>query len=185
MTTCETLYTILPSEDSTLALEVSKTGLMKARKHALIFERFKGELRFAPDQLEVSCLKITIDAQSLICRDKWLKPKKQQAIAQYAKNEALVVDCFPEIKFTSTRISHKALRGFLVEGTLQICDVTKAVKVNIVLNPSKKTRLQIDGDANLKMSDFGIKPPSSFLPFARTEDQALVRILLWATPPAL
>ncbi len=87
----------------------------------------------------------------------------------------------PEIRFASTRISPKALRGFVVEGVLKIRGVGRTVKVNVVLNPMKHDRFQVDGDASLLLSDFGIQPPSSLLGLIGTKDEALVRLLLWAT----
>jgi len=43
----EALYTILPSNDSTLAIELFKSGLMRRKKHTLFFENFSGELSYA------------------------------------------------------------------------------------------------------------------------------------------
>lgn len=181
MSAHEQLYTISPSNDSTLAIEVSKTGLMRRRKHILFFEKFSGELCYVPEHAEASRVEITIDAASVVCRDKWLSGKKQEAVTRYARTEALLASRHPEIRFASSRISHKALRGFVVEGVLCIRGISRTVKVNIVLTPMKHERTQIDGDATIRLSDFEIKPPSKFFGLAGTSDQALVRLLLWAT----
>ncbi len=178
----ETLYTILPSADSTLAIEVLKTRLMKRKKHILFFENFRGELSYVADRPEASRVNLMIDAGSVICRDKWLKKKKQLLVTRYVRNEGLSADQHPEIRFASTRISPKALRGFVVEGVLTVRGIGRVVKINIVLNPMKHDRFQIDGDTSVCLSDFGVKPPSSMLGLIGTKDEALVRILLWATP---
>ncbi|MGA8030233.1 MAG: YceI family protein, partial [Bryobacteraceae bacterium] len=157
----ETLFTISPSNDSTIVLEVLKTGLMRRRKHHLFFDNFRGELRYMPDRPESSRVNITIDAASVTCRDQWLKKKKQQAVTRYAKNQILEADRHPEITFTSTRISLKPLRGFVVEGVLKVRGIGRTVKLNIVLNPMKNERFQIDGDASIHLPDFGVKPHSS------------------------
>lgn len=182
----ELLYTISPSADSTLALEISKTGLMRRKKHLLFFETFRGTLCYRADQPECSKASLVIDANSAVCRDKWLSPKKQEAVTHYAKRDVLVTDGHAEILFRSTRISPKPLRGFVVEGELIICGISRLVKVNVVLNEKKNDALQIDGDATICLSDFDIKPPSSLLGLAGTQNEGLVRILLWANPkPAL
>lgn len=183
MSDWQTVYTISPSADSTLALEVMKTGLMGRKKHVLFFENFAGELSYIREHPESSRLDISIDALSVVCRDEWLKPKQQRLVTEYARKEALAADRHPEIRFASTRISAKALRGFVVEGVLTLRGTGRNVRVNVVLNPMKRNRLQIDGDATLKLSDFGIHPPSMLLGLVGTKDEALLRLLLWAAEP--
>jgi len=182
MSLSETLFTITPSNDSTIALEVFKTRLMKRKKHIIFFEKFSGELCYMPDRPESSRVSLAIDAASVICRDKWLKARKQRQVTRYARNEVLGADLHPEITFASSKISPKPLRGFVVEGILKIRGIGRSVKVNIVLNPMKHDRFQIDGDTGFLLSDFGIKPPSSLFGLVGTKDEALVRVLLWATP---
>lgn len=184
MSAWQTVYTISPSADSTLALEVSKTGLMRRRKHMLFFENFAGELSYVPEHPESSRLDLSIDAPSVVCRDQWLKPKQQQMVTSYARNEALAAGRHPEIRFTSTRISAKALRGFVVEGVLNLRGIGRNVRVNVVLSPLKRGRFQIDGDATLLLSDFGIAPPSMLFGLIGTQDDTLLRLLLWAAEPA-
>ena len=183
MSAWQTVYTIAPSIDSTLALEIFKTGLMRRKKHILFFENFTGELSYVREHPESSRLDISIDALSVTCRDQWLKPKQQQLVTKYARNEALAADQYPGIRFASTRISAKPLRGFVVEGVLTLRGTGRNVRVNVVLNPMKRGRFQIDGDATLHLSDFGITPPSMLFGLVGTKDEALLRLLLWATEP--
>lgn len=178
------VYTISPSADSTLAIEVFKTGLQRKKKHLLFFENFKGSLSYVPHEPESSCAELVIDANSVICRDAWLNNKKKKLLTQYVKQEALVTDGHTEIRFSSNRISPKPLRGFVIEGELKICGISRLVKTNVVLSEKKHNALQIDGDATLCLSDFDIKPPSSFFGLVGTKDEALIRILLWAYPVA-
>lgn len=182
MPVSERLYTISPSTDSTLALEVSKTGMMRRKKHILFFENFSGTLHYVASRPEDSRATLTIDANSIACRDKWLKTGKQKSVTEYARRDALVTDAHSEIRFNSTRISAKPLRGFVVEGELKICDIGRMVKVNVVLTEKKHQAMQVDGDATLSLSDFDIKPPSLLFGLIGTRDEALVRLLLWARP---
>ncbi len=174
------LYTIAPSNDSTLAVEISKTGLRKKKKHLLFFEKFEGDLLYAANHPETSRAAITIDSRNLLCRDKWLSAKEQDALCRYTTTDILAADRYPEIRFTSASINARPLRGFTVEGPLQFRGMSRSAKVNIVITEMKPGLLQIDGDATLRFSDFGIVPPSSLLGLIGTKDEVLVRILLWA-----
>ncbi len=175
----EVLQTISASNDSTVAVEVFKTGMMRKRKHILVFENFTGELHYLPEHPENSRICMKIDAASIACCDSWLKPKKRREVADYARVKSLDAGKYPEIRFESTRISAKALRGFVVEGELNIRGVRRMVKVNVVLSPMTKNRLQIDADASIHLSDFGIDPPTSFFGLIGTKDEATIHLLLW------
>jgi len=178
----EPLYTISPSPDSTIAVEVFKTGLMRGKKHTLFFDTFQGELWHNPEAPESSRVNITIDAATAVCRDQWLKKRKQQAVTEYVRKEALKTDPGGEIRFRSDRILPKPLRGFVVEGVLEVAGTIQNVRANVVLSARKNDTLQIDGDATLNLRSFGITPPSSWFGLAGTNDEALVRFLLWAHP---
>ncbi|MBV9405002.1 MAG: YceI family protein [Acidobacteriaceae bacterium] len=178
----DALYTLSPSNDSTIAIEVFKTGMMRRKKHILFFETFNGTLHYAADEPQASSVDILVDARSVLCRDTWLSKKKQEQVTAYARHQALEADQYPDIRFSSTRIATKELRGFVAEGELKIRGVGRMMKVNVVLSPMKRDRFQVDGDATVCLSDFGIKPPSRLFGLAGTNDQALVRFLLWATP---
>lgn len=173
-------YTISPSEDSTIAVEVFKTRLMRKRKHLLFFQNFDGELLFSPADPQNSRLNLTVDAKSVVCRDAWLKARKQRRITEYARNHALAVDKHPEIQFSSNRIAPKPLRGFIVEGVLKVCGVTRILKANMVVNPRPDGRLQLDADSGIRLTDFGITPPASYLGLVGTKDEAVLHLLLWA-----
>ena len=125
---------------------------------------------------------LLVDARSVVCRDGWLKSQKQRRVTTYVRDEALSADRHPEIRFSSTRIRSKPLRGFVVEGELKIRGVSRIVKVNVVLSPRSQDRFQLDGDTTICLSDFGLERPSSLLGLVGTKDEALIHLLLWATP---
>lgn len=182
---CEIPYTISPSEDSTIAVEVFKTRLMRKRKHLFFFQNFGGKLFFSPVRPENASLDLTVDAGSVVCRDAWLKTRKQRRITEYARNHALAADRHPEIHFSSNRIAPKPLRGFVVEGVLKVCGVTRVLKANMVVSPRTDGRLQLDADSSIRLTDFGISPPSSYFGLAGTKDEAVLHLLLWARCEAL
>ena len=179
----EISYLIAPSNDSTVAVEVSKKSFFRRSKHFLAFENFNGELQYTPDDLTAWRLKIRVDARSVVCRDKRVKSdKKRRRITDYARGPALAVNEHAEIHFSSNKIIPKRLRGFVVEGTLTIRGETRAVNANVVLSPRKNGRFQIDADATVLLSDFGIEAPSAYSGLVAIDNEVSLRLLLWATP---
>jgi polyisoprenoid-binding protein YceI len=177
----ETIYKIEPSYDSTIALEVSKSGLLHKRKHVLVFERFDGRLHYSADQPQLASVEITVDPGSLACRDKWLKPRKLQKVADFARSKVLGADRHPEIRFASRTVAPKPLRGYVVEGLLSLCGVDRVIRANVILGPQTNGRFQIDADAPLRLSDFGIMRPSLLFGLIGTRDEAMVHLLVWAS----
>jgi polyisoprenoid-binding protein YceI len=176
-----TSYTISPSNDSTIAIEISKTGLRRRKKHILFFDNFQGEMSFAEKDPESFKIALTIDAGSATCHDAWLSKRKRRRVAEFAR-ESLATKTHPEIRFTSNSIRAKELRGFVIEGVLEIRGTTRVVKVNIVLGARRKDCWQLDGDATLRLGDFGLPRPSALFGLIGTKDEAVVRLLLWAIP---
>ncbi len=182
MATQEVLHTISSSNESAIAIEVFETRLMRKHKHTLIFESFTGELHFRPDHPERSRLSLDVDAKSVVCRDRFLKQSKQRRVAEYVRDLVLEANSYPNIHFFSDRLSAKALRGYVMEGELNLRGTVRTLKMNVVLNERKDERLQIDADAKFQLSNFGIKPPSSLFGLIGTRDEVLVQMLLWTAP---
>ena len=182
MPAAEALFTISPSSDSTIAIEVLKTGLMRHKKHILFFENFSGTLRYVPASPQSSQVDLCVDADAVVCRDQWLRAGKQRLVTKYAREHGLAAQQYPEIRFSSTRICSKPLRGFVTEGELKIRGTSRIVKVNVVFSPKNQNRFQVDGDATIRLSDFGIERPTSLFGLIGTKDEALIRLLLWAIP---
>jgi len=176
-----TYYTISPSDDSTLAIEVLRTGLRRRKKYTLFFDNFSGEMSFAGKEFEDFKMTLTIDASSVVCHDSRLKKSKRRKVADFVRHEALTTNANPEIRFDANAIRAKALRGFVVDGVLQIREAAHAVKVNAVLSSPRKDLIQFDGDTTLRLSDFGLPRPSALFGLIETKDEVGVRLLLWAT----
>ena len=139
-------YEFGPSEGSRFALEVYKTGLMAGKKHVFIFERYSGEAT-------EDSVRFVVDTRSVVCTDTWVNEGSRKKIQRTARDEMMQADKFPELVFTSTKVS-----GGDVEGTLTIRGVAKPVMVHV-------TRIGADfeGNAALRLSDWGLKPPTSGL----------------------
>jgi polyisoprenoid-binding protein YceI len=160
-------YTISPSDDSFISIEVSRTGLRRRKKHFLSFNKFKGEMCFSENDPGVFKMSLIIDAGS--------------AAGELACKKALEANVHPDIRFTSDSIRAGVLRGFVIRGILQIRDTPCVVSFSTTLNRGRNSRLQIDGDATLRLGDFGLPRPSALFGLIGTKDEALVRVLLWAT----
>jgi polyisoprenoid-binding protein YceI len=66
-----------------------------------------------------------------------------------------------------------------LEGTLSIRGSSKPVIFEVVVLPNGKDRLEIDGTAKVKLSDYGIDRPSTFFGLIGTKDEITLRFLLW------
>jgi polyisoprenoid-binding protein YceI len=174
-------YKIAPSDDSTLAIEISRTGFRKSKKHALSFDSFEGELTFSGGSPEVFKMALTIDARNVACRDSRLKARKRRSFTEFARN-ALGKDTHRQVRFTSTSLRAKPLRGFVIEGVLQVGGITRVVKVNAVFSVRGNDLLQIDGDTTFRLTDFDLPRRSWLFGLFTTKDEVEVRLLLWATP---
>ncbi len=175
-------YTISPSDESLVAIEVSKTGLRRRQKHILSFNRFEGELRFSENDPGIFKMTLTVDAASAVCHDSWLNDRKRRAVAAFACQKALEANANPEIRFTSDSIRSGVLRGFVITGILQIRGTPCVMNFSTTVSSQRNNCLQIDGDAPLRLGDFGLPRPSGFLGLSGTKDAALLRVVLVAVP---
>jgi polyisoprenoid-binding protein YceI len=180
MSARHTIYKISPSPDSTLAIEIRKTGLVK-RKHLFVFEQYSGELIYDPDQPLDSGLNISIEANSLVCRDSDAKPKVRLRLTRFALAEALRAQDHPVVLIQSQRFLAKPLRGFIAEGTLRFHGIDRNIKANVGFGVPKKGRVQLDADATLRLSDYNLPRPSSLFGLIHTVDEIVLHALIWGT----
>lgn len=180
MSNCEVLHVISSHDDSTIVAQVHETRLMRKRKYFLWFESFRGELHFSADHPERSRLTIDIDAASVVCRDRSLRAKKQRRLTECVREVALNAGVHPSIQFSSSQVFVKTLRGLVVEGLLSLRGATGPVKMNAVFHPAGKDMLDIEADSAFRMSEFGIKAPSSLFGMRETSDQVLIHLQMRA-----
>jgi polyisoprenoid-binding protein YceI len=175
----ETRYTIRPTGESSVAVQVFKSGLMARRKHILFLEHYRGEVEYDHEQPEQSRVELVFEANSVVCRDQWLNPEKRRGLLAFVQKEILATDRHAEIAFSSARIERKSPTRFELEGTLSIRGSSKPVIFEVVVLPNGKDRLEIDGTAKVKLSDYGIDRPSTFFGLIGTKDEITLRFLLW------
>ena len=173
-----TVFTISPSPDSTLAVEIRERGLFK-RKHLFVFEQYRGTLIFDPGEPLDATLDLNIEATSLVCRDSSQKASQRDRLTRLALTDCLAAHQHPSLRVHSQLFTAKALRGFIVEGTLHFRGSDHPLKANLGFGTLKNDRLQVDADATLSLSQFGIPRPSSLFGLVQTEDEATLHAMLW------
>ena len=167
-------HVIQPAPGARLSLEVLKTGLWKGRKHQFTFERYRGTLIYDPSAPERSQVQLAIQAGGIALHDAWVSEKDRAKIVKFTLTEMLQADRHPELVFSSTRIVAKSASEFDIEGPLTMRGVSRPVTVHAVLKPG----LAVEGGATLRMSDWGMKPPSAALGAIGTADEMTFSFVL-------
>ena len=175
----DTHYTIRPTGESSVAAQVFRSGLMARRKHVLFLQQYNGEVDYDCENPENSRVQLVFDATSVVCRDEWLKPEKRQSFLAFVQKEILAADDHEKITFSSDRINRISSTRFQLQGTLNLRGRAKPVLFEVVVIQNGKDRLEIDGTAQLRMSDFGIDRPTALFGLIGTKDEVVLRFLLW------
>ena len=178
MSARQATFVIPPSPDSTISIEIKKAGLLK-RKYFLVFTRFSGQLVYSEEDPLASALQLDIQTDGITCWEADRKTQGRTIPRRAADLKSLSDKIHGGVSFVSQQFSPKPLRGYVMEGILGIAGVSRTIRANVGFGAVKKNRLQIDADARLRLSDFGIEPPPSFLGLIRTEDEIFLQILVW------
>lgn len=166
-----TQYKIQPSGDKAIHLEIEKTGLMRGKKHDLVFPKYYGTLSFDDKAPENSRVELTIDPNSLQVWDKWLSEKDQKKVREHTLSEMLAVSKFPEMRFASTKVTAAGGNRYSVEGTLTVRGIGKPVKLDVTFDPAS---LAVSGKGSFKLTSYSLKPPSAALGAVGTRDEMTV-----------
>ena len=92
--------------------------------------------------------------------------------------KSLEASKYPDITFTTASLP--ASGSATVTGNLSITNATKAIKIPVVVSKNGNT-YTIKGTTKLKMSTFGIKPPSFMMGTIKTGDDLTINIHINAT----
>lgn len=175
----DTRYIIRPTGESSVAAQVFRSGLMGRRKHVLFLQQYSGEVDYDCENPENSRVQLVFDATSVVCRDQRLKPEKRQSFLAFVQKEILAADDHEQITFSSNRINRISSTRFQLEGTLNLRGHAKPLLFEVVVIPNGKDRLEIDGTAQLRMTDYGIDRPTALFGLIGTRDEVVLRFLLW------
>ena len=160
-------FELKPSGTSRMELRVFKTGLYRGKVHTFIFPKFEGSLVYDPQHPESSSVRLRIDTRAITLTDTWLNAKDFQAVEDYALHDMLDTARHPEITFESSSVRQNSAGGFDVTGTLTIRGVSKPCLVHAKVGGS----MELNGSAQVKLTDYKLKPPSAALGTIGTKDE--------------
>lgn len=159
-----------------MELFIEETGLLKGKKHRFVFQRFESAVELDRQSPTAARVNLSIDARSIVCRDTWASAKDLEKIQRLAYEEMLAANKFPSITFRSGNIRHVSADRYDVHGDLTIRDVTKPTVVAVEIRADNT----FAGSATVRMTDFGLKPPSAALGLIGTKDDMKFSFVLRA-----
>lgn len=145
----------------------------------MFFQQYGGEVDYDYENPENSRVQLVFDAASIVCHDQWLKPQKRQSFLAFVQKQILVADDHEKITFSSNRITPISTTRFQLEGTLSLRGRAQPLRFEVVVIRNGADRLEIDGTAYLRMSDYGIDWPTALFGLIGTKDEIALRFLLW------
>jgi polyisoprenoid-binding protein YceI len=106
--------------------------------------------------------------------------KSGKGIMDNKAHDALKKKKFPEIKFALNNSSNVNISGSKASltGLLTIAGKTKEVKLTADLDVENQQKLLVNGSVPVKMSDFGIDPPTAMMGAMKTGDDVVVKFNL-------
>lgn len=116
---------------------------------------------------------VTTPVAAIECNDK--RMNKHLRAALKARD-------YPEIRYRATRYTlvddGAALQA---SGEITIAGVTRPIEFGVKLTPLSEGNLQVVGNVEINMLDFGVKPPSLFLGTLRVKNVVVVtfKTVLW------
>jgi polyisoprenoid-binding protein YceI len=138
----------------------------------------------AADFSAETLVKLNDNVVSEISRIEFTSPvsglKSGKRIMDNKTLEALKEKKFPEIKFSLGNTGEVNLAGEKANltGLLTIAGKTKEVKLAVNFDVQNNQRFLVSGNVPLKMSDFGVEPPTAIMGTVKTDDELVVSFSL-------
>jgi polyisoprenoid-binding protein YceI len=164
-------YSIRPNGASRFELHVFKTGLYRGKVHTFLFPSYAGTFIYDAQRPEASKIELTLATNATKCVDAWLNSKDLKSVQEYAINDMLVADEYPEIYFTSSQIRQLATGHFEVRGTLTLRGTGRPSTVDVTLQENSGGSLVFRGAATIRLTDYGLKPPKALLGTIGTKNE--------------
>jgi polyisoprenoid-binding protein YceI len=152
---------VIDARSSRFTVRAFATGLLSAMGHnpTISIRDFGGEVKFNPDKLGASSLKITIKSSSMSVQDD-ISAKDLREMERLMNQAVLETAKFPEILYEATTISVATMGDMLylakLNGNLMLHGVSRSqpINVRVVLLGSM---LRASGDFSLSQTDYDIK----------------------------
>lgn len=167
------IYYLRAGDNDRVELAVEKTGLLSGKEHLFTFSQYDGAVRFDRERPEVSTVTFFLQAGTILCRDTWLSAKDLRIVQEYAVKDMLAANRYPR----SSGIKKIDPTHYEVEGILIIRDVSKPVVVVAWLTVGAGEYLSIEGVARVRLTDFGLKPPTAVLGTIGTKNEMVFRFV--------
>lgn len=174
------VYEIRPSPQGRFALAVFKTGIWSGKKHLFLFQKYAGSVRLDPASPENSTVQLSLEGASAVCQDTWISPSDLQNIQNKAF-EMMDVAKHPRLVFSSERIVAGGFNRFQVQGSLSIRGIARPAVVTVVMVRQDEETLLFNGSAEVRLKDYGLRPPSAALGLIGTGDQMHLEFVLRGT----
>jgi polyisoprenoid-binding protein YceI len=181
------VYTIDLSQSRVIAT-LTQEGFISRRypNHRVDVKNFNGKIEASENDGAQIAVEVEAEAKSLTNADEGMTDFERKEFHSVLNNEVLESGKFPVIKFVSTSISDASKSGearkFTLNGDLTLRDTTKPVSFPVVVTVSKD-QLRATGEAELKQSDFGIKPYSGKLGLIKIGDVIKIKFEVVAKSP--
>lgn len=181
------IYTIDLSQ-SRVTATLKQEGFIARRypTHRVEVKNFTGKIE-VPERDETRiAVEVEAETKSLTNADEGMTEFERREFHNVLNNSVLESDKFPMIKFVSVSVSDARksgeTRSFTLNGDLTMRDATKRVSFPVTVTISKD-QLRATGDAELKQTDFGIKPYSGKLGMIRIGDEVKIKFAIVAKSP--
>ena len=158
-----------------MELTVEKTGLLRGKKHLFSFTEYRGMLIFDRDAPDRSAVMLFVESASALCRDAWLSAKDLRKVQEYAVKDMLAADRYPRITFRSTAVNKIDANRYQALGMLTIRETSKPVSLLVSLRVDSSGSPAIDGMSVIRLTDFGLKPPTAVLGTIGTKNEMSFR----------
>jgi polyisoprenoid-binding protein YceI len=172
------------SASSRMELSVEKTGLLAGKKHLFTFGSYAGRLQFDREAPTSSTVEFDIESSSILCQDSWLSAKDLRKVQQYAVTEMLAAASHPLIQFRSTGVRKLDPDRYAVDGILTLRNLSRQALVTVAVDQGSGAQLSFEGTVKIRLTDFGLKPPTAAFGTIGTKDEIVLRFVLPASTGA-
>lgn len=181
------VYTIDLSQSRVVAT-LTQEGFIARRypTHRVEVKNFSGKIEVSERDETRIAVEVEAESKSLTNVDESMTEFERREFHNVLNNLVLESDKFPKIKFVSVSVSDARksgeTRSFTLNGDLTLRDATKRVSFPVTVTIAKD-QLRATGKAELKQTDFGIKPYSGKLGMISIGDDVKIDFAIVAKSP--
>jgi polyisoprenoid-binding protein YceI len=155
---------VIEGQSSRFTVRAFVTGLLAAMGHnpTIGIRDFSGGMKFNPENLEASSLRIVAKSSSLSVQDD-ISAKDLREMERLMNQEVLETAKYPEIVYESPTVSLTKMADMLysaaLKGNLTLHGVSRSQPINVRV-ALLGSMLRASGDFSLSQTDYDIKPVS-------------------------